>query len=194
MRSLIQKVCVAFLAGLACLIGTGSVDAQSTESGKYQLKGVWAGVASLDDAKIQEKVDNLFSPQEKEALLKKARLFLTAVVAYEFKDNGEYEADFEINTEKGSVERVSTIGKYQILERNGPKLIVEFLEKSEESQAKPEKKLLQFYEDGENLAMLVPAPPELSDCNPMVIFERVRPDQIMDAESIAKEQGKSSIK
>ena len=180
--------------GIAITLHAQCSWAQQNSATKYQLKGVWAGVAYLDEEKLKEKIEALPSVAEKKAFITKAELFLSAVAAYEFKENGDYETDFEINTDDGEVARAATIGRYKVVENDGLKMVVEFVEKTKEATAAREKKLIQFYEDGDHMAVLVPAPEELADCNPLLVFERVKPEQIVDPETIAKEQGKSTIK
>ncbi len=194
MKSAVPSFSWLFAFGFAINLLANCAWAQENAETKYQLKGVWAGVAYLDEEKLKQKIDALPTIAERKALLTKAELFLSAVAAYEFKDNNDYETDCEINTDDGEIARAATIGRYKIVETDGLKMIVEFVEKTKEATAAREKKLVQFYEDGNHMAILVPAPEELADCNPLLVFERVRPEQIADPESIAKEPGKSTIK
>lgn len=193
MKSVAQFSMFVLPAVLSFVFASPS-NAQQEPAKNYQLKGVWAGVAYLDEEKLKAKVDAIQNADEKKALMAKAQLFLSAVAAYEFKETGEYESDFEIDTDDGEIARAATIGKFKVVEADGPKMIVQFLEKTKEPDAAHEKKLIQFYEDGEHMAVVVPAPAELADCNPLLVFERVSAEQLAAPSEIAKEPSNSTIK
>ncbi|MEZ6096950.1 MAG: hypothetical protein R3C03_22465 [Pirellulaceae bacterium] len=160
---------------------------------EFKLHGVWAGVAYLEEAKLKAVYDLLKTEQEKEAFIVKAEAFLSAVAAFHIRVDGTYESDVELFTTEGKLERASTRGKYRIIEHEGPKYIVEFLEESTEPLP-PERKLLQFYDDGEHFALTVPAPEEFKAANPLMIFERVPEDQLANPAAVAEQQTGKVVK
>lgn len=192
------SLCWVGLVVLALVTAPGSTArGQNVSAGPqqtFEFRGVWAGVAFLDEALLKAKYDALTDQAAKDAFITKAEAFLSAVAAFQFKADGRYESEVEMFNIAGEVERAKTSGQYRILESDGPKFIVEFIEISEEGPSEKEKRLIQFYEDGQHFAVLVPAPEEFQDCNPLMVFERV-PDEALSAqESIAQDPNQTRIK
>jgi hypothetical protein len=168
--------------------------AQKSPDPNYQLVGIWAGVAYLDEDKLEEKLKALPSEESRQELLNKARNFLNIIGAFEFKANGEYESDFEIVVPNGDGPREMIQGKYRIVESEGLKRVIELIKNERAADEPAEKRLIQFYEDGQHIAMAIPAPGDLVEFNPLVIFERVPEEQLVDPATIAREQGAGTIK
>ncbi len=193
---------------VACLVGgsywgsaPANIQAQLVQANPpaaaavtFELKGVWAGVAYLDEDKLKAKFDLLQTPEEKEAFIRKGEAFLSAVAAFRFTADGQFESDIELLNISGEIERAAAQGRYRVVESQGPKFMVEFIEIVADGKSEKEQKLLQFYEDGQHLAILVPAPEEFKDCNPLMIFQRVPEQQLAAGEIIAQEQAKGQIK
>jgi hypothetical protein len=188
-----RRVVLLMLA--LCAATISNVRAQDAVPGAkaYRLTGVWAGLAYLDEDKLKEKFDKLETEEQKETFLRRAESFLSGVAAFEFKPDGTFESDVEIITTEGKSEGAQSSGTYQIVEVDGPKFIIEITEQGPDGKPIRERKLLQFYEDGDHMGILVPAPDLFADCNPLMVFERMNP-RAMAEESIAQQPGAQQIK
>lgn len=173
---------------VAAYVSTSSTLAQSSAEPKFDLTGVWAGVAYLDESKLEEKLKTLRSDAERQDLLNKARGFLNIIGAFEFKANGEFESDFEINVGEEEGPREIAQGKYRIVESEGLKRVIELIKNDRKPDDPADKRLVQFYEDGQHMAMAIPAPSDLVEFNPLMIFERIPAEELAAPTIIANEQ------
>ncbi len=177
---------------VALYMSASSTFGQSVTEPKFELTGIWAGVAYLDESKLEEKLKTLRSDAERQDLLNKARGFLNIIGAFEFKTNGEFESDFEINVGEVEGPREIAQGKYRIVESEGLKRVIELIKNDRKTDDPADKRLVQFYEDGQHMAMAIPAPGDLVEFNPLMIFERVPPEELADPTIIANEQKSKS--
>ncbi len=139
----------------------------------YNLTGHWAGVSYLDETKLKQKYDSLTDPAQKEALVRAAEAFLSLVVAVEYKANGTMESDVEMLSTGGEVVREVVVGTWRVVETKGLKLIVEIQERVPDKTPEPVRKFFQFYEGGDNLATPIETAAELTELNPLIVFERL---------------------
>jgi hypothetical protein len=138
-----------------------------------RLDGVWAGVGYLDEEKLAAQLQTMPEGEAKTSLITKASLFLSLVAAMEFKPDGSLETELEITGTDGKVLREPAVGRWTLVEARENRALVELVERLPDETERTSRRLLQFYEDGEHLAMLMETDAALQEFNPLVIMARI---------------------
>jgi|GEM_PF-7113248 len=148
-----------------------------------KLDGIWAGVGYLDHEKLAKHLEAMPEGDAKEILFHKAGTFLSIVAAMEFRADGMLETEMEVTGADGQVQREPTIGTWRIVEVRDSRRLVELNETLADEQKRVSRQLIQFYEDGEHIAVLIETDPLLKDFNPLIVMERVPAEKIALAEA-----------
>ncbi len=148
-----------------------------------KLDGIWAGVGYLDQEKLTKQLESMPEGDAKEILMHKAGTFLSIVAAMEFRADGQLETDMEITGEDGEVVREPTIGTWKIIEVRDSRRLVELNETLDDKSERSTRQLIQFYEDGQHIAVVIESDPALADFNPLIVMERVPAEKIAKAEA-----------
>lgn len=185
--SILRCLCILLLV-IASATGTQAAaqapavqPAAPSPSASRQLPGTWAGISYLDEDRIGEHLAQLPDDKAREVLLHKAAAFLSVVIAIEFRHDGTLESELEVADEQGNPLIETTTGRWRIAERKEDRLIVELEERLADGKERKSRRLIQFYEDGDHLAILMDADPALAPFNPLFILERVPAGEIAQA-------------
>lgn len=147
----------------------------------FRLEGVWAGVGYLDEAKLAGKLEAMTAGPERDELVNKAATFLTIVAALDFRRDGGLETDLEVTAADGKAHNEPTVGRWKLVERKENRFLIELQETLEDKTERTSRRLVQFYEDGEHIALLMETDPLLAEFNPLIVLERVPEAKIASA-------------
>lgn len=158
-----------------------------------RVDGVWAGVGYLDEEKLAAQLQAMPEGEAKTTLITKANLFLSLVAALEFKADGSLETELEITGVDGKVLREPAVGRWTLVETRENRALVELVERLPDQTERTSRRVLQFYEDGEHLAMLMETDAALQEFNPLVIMARIPVGVVAQAPAAANDPGAMPI-
>lgn len=164
-----------------------------TSTPVLRVDGVWAGVGYLDEEKLAAQLQAMPEGEAKTTLITKANLFLSLVAALEFKADGSLETELEITGVDGKVLREPAVGRWTLVETRENRALVELVERLPDQTERTSRRVLQFYEDGEHLAMLMETDAALQEFNPLVIMARIPVGVVAQAPAAANDPGAMPI-
>ncbi len=158
--------------------GAGQAVAGPAIAATFRLEGIWAGVGYLDEEKLAAHLESMTEGPERDTLVNKAATYLSIAAALEFRPDGRLETDLEVQDGDGKVLREPTLGTWKALEKKENRILVELNEKLPDESERVSRRLIQFYDDGEHIALLMESDPLLTDFNPLIVLQRVPPTDI----------------
>lgn len=170
------------------------------ESPKKSIVGIWYGVATIDQQKLQTKLNSIDDPAKKTELEQVANSFLTTHMGAEFSENGELKFDLEFRAVNGQLLEGTSWGTWKLVNQTDEFIIIEKTENFDDGTS--ETKLVRYdfrknegrntatgqfaKSSGSNTGISNESPdqfefayphPDLLDCQPMIVFERRSFDQ-----------------
>ncbi len=156
-------------------------DQVATISLQQKLTGVWLGAAQLDQAPLQDAL-NQMPPAERAVTLTKARSFLSTVIAIDFRKDGTVENEMEIVSTNGQVLRDGATGTWSVIESTSEGILVETVEKLSDGTTSKSQTRYRFLTNDNEFAMPVEVGQELAQFNARIVFQR----QSLPATNIAE--------
>jgi len=136
-----------------------------------RLVGIWLGTASIDEGKLQAKLDQL-AVENRNGAIAKAQSFLSTTMAIEYKEDGSVENDLELVSVDGRLLRDGSIGTWRIVESVGDGLLIETEETLSDGTIATNQFDYKFAEDGTQFVLPVPVSEELQGCDATLVFKR----------------------
>ena len=152
------------------------------------LTGIWFGSASLNSAKLQEKLFSV-SPEQQNLIAAKAQSFLSTIMAIEFSPDGTVRNEIEFQSIDGQTVRDSSDGNWSVTDAKPNGLLVETRETLQDGTPSKTEVFYQFLEDGK-IAISLPVTAELEGCDSVLVFERRTLESTNVAEAPAGTQPK----
>lgn len=143
---------------------------QPTNVSEDALTGIWFGSASLNSAKLQEKLFSL-PPQKQQMVAAQAQSFLSTIMAIEFRSDGSVLNEVEFQSLDGQLVRDSSAGNWSIAEAKPDGLLVETSETLQNGTSSKTQVFYRFLENG-NVAISLPVSSDLEGCETTLVFER----------------------
>ena len=156
-------------------------DQVATISLQQKLTGVWLGAAQLDQAPLQDALNQML-PAERAVTLTKARSFLSTVIAIDFRKDGTVENEMEIVSTNGQVLRDGATGTWSVIESTSEGILVETVEKLSDGTTSKSQTRYRFLTNDNEFAMPVEVGQELAQFNARIVFQR----QSLPATNIAE--------
>lgn len=156
-------------------------DQVATISLQQKLTGVWLGAAQLDQAPLQDAL-NQMPPAERAVTLTKARSFLSTVIAIDFRKDGTVENEMEIVSTNGQVLRDGATGTWSVIESTSEGILVETVEKLSDGTTSKSQTRYRFLTNDNEFAMPVEVGQDLAQFNARIVFQR----QSLPATNIAE--------
>lgn len=144
---------------------------QVAEARPALLHGVWLGGATLDETKLQQKLDSL-PPAQQQVALAKARSFLSTLMAIEYRKDGTVENDLEIISVDGQLLRDGSVGNWNVVKQSANQVVVETQEQLSDGSTTTDQFVYHFFEDGSGFSLSVQTDDDLDGCDAMMVFER----------------------
>ena len=137
----------------------------------HLLVGIWLGSATLDETKLQQKLEWLV-PEQRVAAVAKAKSFLSTVIAIEFRTDGTVENDLEMISEDGKVIQDGSRGSWKVIQSKSDGLVVETLERLTDGSLAADQVFYRFSEDRNRFTLVIPVTKDLQGCDARLVFER----------------------
>ena len=144
---------------------------ESTHVPGSRLVGNWYGKATLDQAKLIQKLDSISDPQQRDQLEAIAQIFLTTEIGARFSADGQMGMEVEIRP-GGQTIRDSTTGVWSVVSETDNAIMIETQEQGPGGGVETTQSRYQFVDGGAYALMVAPAADELADCNPLFVFEK----------------------
>ncbi len=184
---LLAGLCLTLL-GLTVLTGCAKGDKEDSSASRQEpqasqpvknqpnkndrLVGVWLGTASINESKLQGKLEQL-APEQRNGIIARAKSFLSTTMAVEYREDGSVENDLELVSVDGRLLRDGSVGTWQIVESQGESLLIETVEQHSDGTTSTNRFDYKFVGDGSKFVMAVPVSEDLQDCDATLEFKRV---------------------
>ena len=137
-----------------------------SEFNQSQLAGQWKGSAGLNEQKLAAKKLQA-DPAYSSYLEQSATIYKSTELTVDFKADGTL--SYFVVSAKGANRATGT---WKIVSAAEEAVLIEVEVTQEDGSHRKNRMKLQFFDEGRHVAMVAPTGPELSDCEPIFVFER----------------------
>ena len=199
-----RVLATSLLMGIACLaLATGCAKEESNGDDSQasthtppqtvapkqdRLVGVWLGTASIDEAKLQGRLEQLAAGQ-RDGAKAQAKSFLSTTMAIQYNEDGSVENDLEMVSVDGRLLRDGSTGTWNVVESRDDGLLIETKEILSDGTTATGRFDYQFIEDGK-FVVDVPVSEILQGCDATLVFQRQTLSPINVAEAVQQTQTK----
>jgi hypothetical protein len=159
--------------GTTANTGTAASNASTNTLLSSPLVGTWYGRARLDMDRVQQHLETLTDPYQREDFRAMVNSFLSTEMAARFESNGSMELDVQIQPAGQPVTRGSSIGSWRLLESTSDSVLIETAEQLANGSTAIDRVRYQFAADGNVAYMVAGVNALLANCNPLMVFDRV---------------------
>ena len=148
----------------------------STSSAQHSpganLVGIWFGRGVVDEASLENHLNSIADPTQKQNVRAMAHSFMTTNIAIQFARDGTMEMDVEIRATDGRKLRETTGGTWNVVEETENRVTVETVENSSGGPFSTRQVQYEFVGGRDQMRMPAPVSPELKAFQPYIVFER----------------------
>ncbi len=150
---------------------------------EQQLAGIWVGSAWLEEAKVNAILDGDADQGTKNAFITEAEVFLTTIMAIDFKPDGTMEQHVELTLPNGAEDEMIGVGTWEITGRDGERAVLRMVEVNADGTETESQRLVQFSNNGLQFAIPAPVSESLANCDALIVFDKQVQDRTANAET-----------
>lgn len=140
---------------------------------QQKMVGLWYGRAAMAEEQARQAIESQTDNAVRNRMLAGAQLFLSTEMALQLSADGTMEQQVEVVIE-GKPQQMSGTGTWRVLEQHDNNVVaVELVENAADGTSTTTKRLFQLDANAQSLLMPAPVVDELTEFNPVLVFNRV---------------------
>jgi hypothetical protein len=143
----------------------------SRPASQFPLVGAWMGRAIINDQALTAAADSL-SADQRQALIREARAFVTTEMAIEFSSTGEMETAIEMQPIGGQKVAGQTFGTWKILQSHATQVVVETIDTDQNGGISTSETTFAVSVDGDRLVLRPNVSSALAKCEALIYLDR----------------------